>query len=274
MQFRLSAISERFRNTKRKDVALFLGSFLLFLILSSAVQVAFSPGAESGFDSSSIDNRETFSGSSKEIFAFDELEPKESAPPEDAPNAVVPEAVPKRKAAPSRVSFSFRPDAVSVDDELVGLLRANINARAFREKVTPLSVTVDSERVEPRGQLSGKDLIISTAIPTDSEKLKVFVHELGHVVDIHYLKPGAFGDLSGDFYAISWDSYKVKKKGAKLADFVSGYALSNKYEDFAESFAFFVFHNAEFEKRAKSNASLARKYAFFANRIFADKEFV
>lgn len=276
MDFRFSAFSERLRKTKRKDVALFFGSFLLFLALSSAVQVAFSPGTEPEFDSSSIENRETFaSGSSKEIFAFDELEPKESAPPEESPTSAASlNPAPKRKAAPSRISFSFRPDAVNVDDELVGLLRANINARAFREKVTPLSVTVDSERVEPRGQLSGNELIISTAIPTDSEKLKVFVHELGHVVDIHYLKPGTFGDLSNDFYAISWDSYKVKKKGAKLADFVSGYALSNKYEDFAESFAFFVFHNAEFEKRTKTNASLARKYAFFANRIFADKEFV
>lgn len=120
--------------------------------------------------------------------------------------------IPKRKAVPSRISFAFRPDAVVVDDKMVELLRANINARALREKVTPLSVTVDAERVEPRGQLSGNELIISTAIPTDSEKITVFVHELGHVVDIHYLKPGLLGDLSDEFYKISWNSYKIKKK--------------------------------------------------------------
>ncbi|MFZ3232241.1 MAG: hypothetical protein WA194_01670, partial [Patescibacteria group bacterium] len=173
----------------------FIGSFVLFFALSSAAQVAMAPGTESSFDSSSIDNEETAAsaGTSKEIFAFDELEPKEAAPPEETAVAKIETpAVAKRKAIPSRISFAFRPDAVVVDDRLVSLLRANINARALREKVTPLSVTVDAERVEPRGQLSGTELIISTAIPTDSEKIAVFVHELGHVVDIHYLKPGTF----------------------------------------------------------------------------------
>lgn len=170
--------------------------------------------------------------------------------------------------------FAFRPDTVKIDEKLVELLRGNLNARAFHEKVTPISVIVDSERVQPRGQLAGNDLIIATSIEGDSEKIKVFVHELGHVVDIHYLKPGVFGDVSEDFYSISWDSYKVKKKGVKLADFVSGYALSNKYEDFAESFSFFIFHNAEFYERAKTNASVAKKYEFFAKKLFEESEFI
>lgn len=211
---RLKWAISRIRNAKRRDVALFSAAFVLFFVLSSVAQVAFSPGAESDFDSSSIDNRETVSSTgSKEIFAFDELEPKESAPPEEIP-VEKPDVVevPKRKAVPSRISFAFRPDAVVVDDKMVELLRANINARALREKVTPLSVTVDAERVEPRGQLSGNELIISTAIPTDGEKITVFVHELGHVVDIHYLKPGLLGDSSDEFYKISWNSYKIKKK--------------------------------------------------------------
>lgn len=195
MDFRIERLISKIKSAKRRDVALFVGSFVLFFVLSSAAQVAMAPGVESSFDSSSIDNAETVvsSRSSKEIFAFDELEPKESAPPEEsAPDKIEVPAAAKRKAAPSKISFAFRPDAVVVDDRMVSLLRANINARALREKVTPLSVTVDAERVEPRGQLSGTELIISTAIPTDSEKIAVFVHELGHVVDIHYLKPGTF----------------------------------------------------------------------------------
>lgn len=149
---RIRSVASRIRNAKRRDVALFAASFFLFFVLSSVAQVAFSPGTETNFDSSSIDNRETVSSTgSKEIFAFDELEPKESAPPEEVPveKAAVVE-VPKRKAVPSKISFAFRPDAVVVDDKMVELLRANINARALREKVTPLSVTVDAERVEPR----------------------------------------------------------------------------------------------------------------------------
>ena len=65
----------------------------------------------------------------------------------------------------------------------------------------------------------------------------------------------------------------MKKKGAKLADFVSGYALSNKYEDFAESFAFYVFHNAEFKKRALSNSQIAKKYDFFSKKVFESGDF-
>jgi hypothetical protein len=65
----------------------------------------------------------------------------------------------------------------------------------------------------------------------------------------------------------------VKKKSSKLADFVSGYALTNKYEDFAESFTFYVFHNEEFKRRAKENLFIARKYNFFSKYVFFNTEF-
>jgi hypothetical protein len=101
------------------------------------------------------------------------------------------------------------------------------------------------------------------AIPSDSEQLKVFVHELGHIVDIFYLKKGILADPSDIFYAISWESFNTKKAGQKITDFVSGYALSNKYEDFAETFAFYIFHNEDFRNRAKKDSFLQKKYDFF-----------
>jgi hypothetical protein len=58
-----------------------------------------------------------------------------------------------------------------------------------------------------------------------------------------------------------------------MSDFLSGYALSNKYEDFAESFTFFVFHNEEFKRRAVKNIMLARKYNFFKKYVFIGNEF-
>lgn len=58
---RFKGAVSRIRNAKRRDVALFAASFILFFVLSSVAQVAFSPGTESNFDSSSIDNRETVS---------------------------------------------------------------------------------------------------------------------------------------------------------------------------------------------------------------------
>lgn len=59
-----------------------------------------------------------------------------------------------------------------------------------------------------------------------------------------------------------------------LQDFVSGYAMTNKYEDFGESFTFFLFHNDEFAKRAKQSKTLQAKYTFFQKYVFPNKEFV
>lgn len=56
---RIAALAGRVARLKKKDVATFVLSFLAFFILSSVAQVAFSPGTETSFDSSSIDNRET-----------------------------------------------------------------------------------------------------------------------------------------------------------------------------------------------------------------------
>ncbi|MFB0965611.1 MAG: hypothetical protein QMC36_08260, partial [Patescibacteria group bacterium] len=74
MDFRIERLISKIKSAKRRDVALFVGSFVLFFVLSSAAQVAMAPGVESSFDSSYIDNAETFaySRSSKEIIAFDE----------------------------------------------------------------------------------------------------------------------------------------------------------------------------------------------------------
>jgi hypothetical protein len=93
-------------------------------------------------------------------------------------------------------------------------------------------------------------------------------------VDIFYLKKWLFSDPSDSFYSISWESFNTKKKWQKIADFVSGYALSNKYEDFAESFAFYVFHNEDFQKRALKNPVLQRKYDFFGSYVFDREVFV
>ena len=51
-------------------------------------------------------------------------------------------------------------------------------------------------------------------------------------------------------------------------DFVSGYAATNQYEDFAETFVFYVFHNSTFADRALRSESLRLKYLFFMNSVF------
>jgi len=153
-------------------------------------------------------------------------------------------------------------------------LRINYESDAFSGKISPLSLVYDGDRVEPRGQVSGRTLTMSLHIPTVDESLAVFIHELGHIVDIQHLRKGTLSaDPSKSFYALSWQSSSEKIPSATIADFVSGYALSNQYEDFAETFAFYVLHNETFRKRAESNESLRRKYEFMRDEVFSEEAF-
>jgi hypothetical protein len=57
-------------------------------------------------------------------------------------------------------------------------------------------------------------------------------------------------------------------------DFVSGYAMTNKYEDFAETFTYFVMHNQDFLTKSQDSDILAQKYNFFSEYVFPDNSFV
>lgn len=103
---------------------------------------------------------------------------------------------------------------------------------------------------------------------SDEEFLSVLIHEFAHYIDIYALPGSHFGDESQKFYDISWESVSVMKKGLDGSDFVSGYAMTNKYEDFAESYTYYVLHNKDFSKKSQKSKILAKKYDFFKNYIF------
>lgn len=64
-----------------------------------------------------------------------------------------------------------------------------------------------NDRTEPRGKMHQEGVSILSTIPTESEYVKVLVHELGHVIDVNRLVAGAFSaDPSEEFYSISWNS--------------------------------------------------------------------
>lgn len=152
--------------------------------------------------------------------------------------------------------------------------RSVVSSPKFETKVTPVTLELVDNRIEPRGKMTREYVSLVVPLDSPSENVKVLVHELGHVVDIHFLKSGLFGsDPSQDFYGYSWLDMSTKKEGAKIDDFVSGYAMTNKYEDFAESFTYFVFHNEDFATRSKSNPLLAKKYAFLQKYVFPGEEF-
>lgn len=139
---------------------------------------------------------------------------------------------------------------------------------------------------EHRG-LGGKNTIILTGNVPDDEFRALFIHELGHVFDLNQ-NTGCLGgnpssgesefrdgndqvyndDPSLQFYRISWTDSKVQRKDAKPEDFASGYASWDAFEDFAEAFAMFILQNDAFRERARTNAAMAAKYAWFETYMF------
>ncbi|MFH0834037.1 MAG: hypothetical protein V2A63_01445 [Patescibacteria group bacterium] len=139
----------------------------------------------------------------------------------------------------------------------------------------------------PRG-LSNSHLVeLRCSDLADTELVSVAIHELGHVVDLGKLKgnslaPSGFvdgeiqiaaDDPSVKFYRLSWRSEMEKNYLAERRDFVSGYAMTDPFEDFAESFNFYVLHGADFRAIKSESRVLAAKYNFLKNTVFAGVEF-
>lgn len=137
-----------------------------------------------------------------------------------------------------------------------------------------LQIVLDANQKEPRWRFQGKVITLASGVKSDGEFMKLLTHEIGHYVDIYTLFSRGGVDVSDDFYSISWLDKTTKKPGEWLSSFVSGYATTNKYEDFAESFTFYIFHNEDFSARALSDESLRQKYLFFREKIFASWMFV
>ena len=108
---------------------------------------------------------------------------------------------------------------------------------------------------------------------TDSEFLAVLLHEFGHYYDIYSLRGNAFGDVSQKFYDISWKSVTTIKPGLTSEDFVSWYSMTNQYEDFAETYLYYIMHNEDFAFRSLSNPSLQKKYDFMRTYINVGNDF-
>ncbi len=105
------------------------------------------------------------------------------------------------------------------------------------------------------------------------EILSVFIHELWHYFDIIYLEKQVLYDVSDLFYTLSWSDINIMKAGGEKKDFVSGYAMTNKYEDFAESFLYYILFNDDFRQKAVESEILQKKYDFFSRKIFRNDEF-
>lgn len=138
-----------------------------------------------------------------------------------------------------------------------------------------------------RGLGGGNTIILRCQNVTDEELVGVLVHEVGHIMDTGVLngkKAQRSGFLDGKktvyeddpsvtFYRLSWIDEDRQRLTSTPEDFVSGYAMSDPFEDFAESYAYYVLHGTEFRILAESNRVLRWKYDFLKNNVFDDKEY-
>lgn len=141
--------------------------------------------------------------------------------------------------------------------------------------------------LQPRGLASSKTITLGCAGLAEAELVAVLVHELGHILDLgglvgNSLEVSEFhdggivfreDDESLDFYRLSWQTEKKRHFRSSRQDFVSGYAMKDAFEDFAESFTFYVLHGADFRFLAQESTILEQKYAFLRERIFDGQEF-
>jgi hypothetical protein len=139
-----------------------------------------------------------------------------------------------------------------------------------------------------RGLGGGSTIILRCQNVTDSELVSVLIHELGHIKDTGVMQ-GDFwagesefhdgknkiynNDQSLEFYRISFENEKLIKKEHTDLDFVSGYAKTDPFEDFAETYNYYLLHGDNFRKLIKNNQVLEKKYLFMKEKIFDGKEF-
>jgi hypothetical protein len=122
----------------------------------------------------------------------------------------------------------------------------------------------------------------------DRELVSVLVHELAHLYDTGVLE-GSFlagkssfmdgsapiykNDPSLEFYRLSFLDESTLKPEAAEEDFVTGYAMTDPFEDFAETYNFYLLQGRTFRALAEQNKILKSKYLFMRDRVFAGQEF-
>lgn len=142
-----------------------------------------------------------------------------------------------------------------------------------------------------RGLGGNGTMVLRCLDVTRGELASVLTHEMGHIVDSDVLvgqdsilenvetgfhdfsKLVTIDDLSLKFYKITWETSEKRKESATELDFVSGYAMSDPFEDFAETYAFYRIHGHEFRALTFTSQALKQKYEFMKKFVFDGDEF-
>lgn len=139
-----------------------------------------------------------------------------------------------------------------------------------------------------RGLGSRNTIILRCMNISDPELAAVLIHEIGHLVDTglfegseasfesefdDFGKPVFEDDPSVGFYRISFKDSTHTYENSSPLDFVSGYAMSDSFEDFAETYAYYILHGAEFRKILETSELLHEKYNYLKDSVFDGVEF-
>lgn len=250
---------------KVRDIVKLILLTIFFSIVISIINYTFFTSPETHIEENYI---EPVNSENKEAILHTEREAKKEIIKEPLKEE-------KKEIEPLKYFISFFPqifwDQIKAESKNV---EATIVSDIFYNKISSLAIEFYKDRPDVRWKMKSKT--IKLFWPHDMwerETLSVFIHEFAHFIDLYFLETKVSIDLSNKFYEISWESTKVMKQNQTQPDFVSGYAMTNKYEDMAESFTYYVLHNSDFLEKTKSSHILKQKYDFFTSYLFKNKEF-
>lgn len=140
-------------------------------------------------------------------------------------------------------------------------------------------ITINVDSIGRRGVASKTIVEFNMGkIKSNKEFLWVISHEFNHIVDLgilewtlskldyNYTEFGkahfAIDDPSIDFYKLSRENENTLKPGIWYEDFVSGYSLTDPFEDFAETANLYLYHHDNFRTMSTSSMILAKKFAY------------
>lgn len=179
-------------------------------------------------------------------------------------------------AQSEKIDIRFIPQGLReiIESSYLPLVEVFLYDEVIFSKIRDIKILLYQNTADTRGRMrSGNIHMYWVPHLSDGEFLSVLIHEFAHYYDIYTLAWNAFWDVSEEFYDISWESATQMKAGQEIKNFVSGYAATNQYEDFAESYTYYVLHNEIFYEKSKNNSYLREKYNFFARFPFASEEF-
>lgn len=177
-------------------------------------------------------------------------------------------------SAPQFTFFYYPKKLQEIHSFFVQQVTTILTSQPFITRLAPLHIKLYDTPNDVRGKMKESAIhMYRVSELENSEAVWVFIHELAHHMDIYTLTKKVFRDPSEDFYDISWESTTNIRSGERIKDFVSGYAMTNKYEDFAESLTYYIFANEEMRQKANKSFSIKQKYEFFEKNIFTSQDF-